>query len=217
MSTLLLLFLACPSPTTSKDSVPPNWEVPDSASPVAVVDGDLDGYTAADGDCDDGEPTVHPRALELCNGRDDNCNVAVDEGLPDSDRDGMADCVDAESCDGLDNNGDGQVDEGQPDVDLDGTADCVDVERCDGRDNTGEGAIDEGFDVDGDGYTSCGGDCDDTDFFTSPQALELSDTFDNNCDGAIDEQDWSEGDLWIRAFPKITCPNTIVTAIPLAV
>lgn len=210
MSTLLLLFLACPSPTTSKDSVPPNWEVPDSASPVAVVDGDLDGYTAADGDCDDGEPTVHPRALELCNGRDDNCNVAVDEGLPDSDRDGMADCVDAESCDGLDNNGDGQVDEGQPDVDLDGTADCVDVERCDGRDNTGEGAIDEGFDVDGDGYTSCGGDCDDTDFFTSPQALELSDTFDNNCDGAIDEQDWSEGDLWITELminPAVASDN----------
>ncbi len=197
MSSLLLLFLACPSPTPSNDSVLPNQEVQDSAAPVAPVDADLDGYTVADGDCDDAVPTVHPLALELCNGRDDNCNVAVDEGLPDSDRDGVANCMDVESCDGVDNNGDGLVDEGMSDVDLNGTVDCLDVERCDGLDNTGEGEVDEGFDVDGDGYTACGGDCDDADGSIFPLSPELSDAIDNNCDGAIDELEWSAGDLRI--------------------
>ncbi|HND30327.1 MAG TPA: MopE-related protein, partial [Myxococcota bacterium] len=197
MSSLLLLFLACPAPSPSKDSVAPNEESPDSEVLAAPVDADKDGYTVGDGDCDDTEATVHPLAGELCNGRDDNCNVQVDEGQPDADRDGVADCMEQEACDGLDNNGDGKVDEGLPDADLDGTADCMDVESCDGRDNTGEGQVDEGFDADGDGYTSCNGDCDDGDAAISPLAAEFSDTWDNNCDGAIDENEWSEGDLWI--------------------
>ena len=52
------------------------------------------GFTATPGDCDDAYATVFPGAPELCDGRDNNCNTQVDEGLQtfqyfaDSDRDG---------------------------------------------------------------------------------------------------------------------------------
>src|SRR5262249_52168214 len=32
-------------------------------------------------DCDDGNASVHPGAAETCNGVDDNCSGAIDEGL----------------------------------------------------------------------------------------------------------------------------------------
>jgi hypothetical protein len=40
------------------------------------------GYSAADSDCDDASASVHPGAVEVCNGADDDCNGQVDEGLP---------------------------------------------------------------------------------------------------------------------------------------
>jgi len=33
-------------------------------------------------DCDDADPSVHPGAAEVCDGKDNNCNGAIDEGLP---------------------------------------------------------------------------------------------------------------------------------------
>ena len=39
------------------------------------------GYSPVDGDCDDFDPFVSPDALEVCNGQDDDCDAAVDEGL----------------------------------------------------------------------------------------------------------------------------------------
>lgn len=60
-------------------------------------DGDSDGFgsstkfkclcgpaglynTQKSGDCDDMDPMVHPVAIEICNGKDDNCNGQTDEG-----------------------------------------------------------------------------------------------------------------------------------------
>ncbi|MGA1794287.1 MAG: putative metal-binding motif-containing protein [bacterium] len=60
-------------------------------------------------------------------------------------------------------------------------------EICDGIDNDNDGLIDEGFDQDGDGVTTCAGDCDDTDPDIYPGAPELRDGTDNNCDGEVDE------------------------------
>ena len=67
----------------------------DDLDPTAV-DADLDGV-CADEDCDDNAFDVRPGALEACNGIDDNCDGAVDEGFPsqvfeaDRDNDGFAD------------------------------------------------------------------------------------------------------------------------------
>ncbi len=183
------------------DPVDDTSQADDTAAPPLDADGD--GITPADGDCDDDDPEVYPGRTEDCNGKDDNCNEVADEGWPDTDGDGTADCVDVEECDGLDNDGDGEVDEGEPDTDGDGTADCVDVEECDGLDNDGDGEVDEGFDQDGDGYATCdpdsdGWDCDDGDDEIHPGAAETEgDAIDNDCDGLIDEGQWQEGDLVI--------------------
>ncbi len=61
------------------------------------------------------------------------------------------------------------------------------TEVCDGVDNDCDTFIDEGFDVDGDGFTSCGGDCNDNNNLVFPGAPELCDGLDNDCDLAIDE------------------------------
>jgi len=44
-------------------------------------DDDGDGYTEADGDCDDGDPHVHPGHGEDPDGLDNDCNGQVDEGV----------------------------------------------------------------------------------------------------------------------------------------
>jgi len=36
------------------------------------------GYTANPGDCDDGNPAIHPGAIEVCNGLDDDCDGVID-------------------------------------------------------------------------------------------------------------------------------------------
>lgn len=47
--------------------------------PPGQHDRDQDGWTGAGGDCDDSRSTVHPRRVERCNGRDDDCDGEVDE------------------------------------------------------------------------------------------------------------------------------------------
>ena len=49
--------------------------------------------------------------------------------------------------------------------------------------------MDNGFDVDGDGFTTCGGDCDDSDPNVNPGMEEIpSNGIDDNCNCQIDEQ-----------------------------
>ncbi len=40
------------------------------------------GHVVDDSDCDDSDATVHPGAIEACNGIDDNCDGTLDEDLP---------------------------------------------------------------------------------------------------------------------------------------
>ena len=66
-----------------------------------ACDVDRDGHAAPScggDDCDDDNPDVHPRALELCNDRDDDCDGETDEGL-DADSDGYKICGDEPDCD----------------------------------------------------------------------------------------------------------------------
>jgi hypothetical protein len=62
----------------------------------AQVDMDKDGYTVCDGDCNDSDPNVNPGHAECADGKDNNCNKMIDEGVaplqcyPDGDKDGYA-------------------------------------------------------------------------------------------------------------------------------
>jgi hypothetical protein len=148
------------------------------------LDNDGDGLVDEDQPDTDLDGIVDCQDTEDCDGLDNDGDGDVDEGFTDTDLDGIADCMDVEECDGLDNDGDGMVDEDFPDTDLDGTADCVDTEECDGLDNDGDGEVDEGFDTDGDGFSACSDDCDDTDPDVHPGAADwMNDGFDSDCDG----------------------------------
>lgn len=57
---------------------------------LIVPAGDGDGYDE-DEDCDDADAAVNPGALEVTDGRDNNCDGTVDEAGPDSDGDGLSD------------------------------------------------------------------------------------------------------------------------------
>ncbi|HEX4404645.1 MAG TPA: MopE-related protein [Polyangia bacterium] len=100
--------------------------------------------------------TVPP--AEICNGKDDNCNGLIDEGVsnmcPHSNSATDADnllgtaakhCA-VESCNCKDDNCNGVVDEGLPTNACGGPCGCaVPAEICDGIDNNCDGQIDEGF------------------------------------------------------------------------
>jgi hypothetical protein len=61
------------------------------------------------------------------------------------------------------------------------------IETCNGVDDNCNGSIDEGFDLDGDGYTTCAGDCNDNNAAISPGDTELCNGIDDDCDLSIDE------------------------------
>jgi len=130
------------------DGIDQNCNGSDQA--LADCDADRDGKTANDGDCDDNNPSVFPGAHERCNGRDDNCNAAIDEGyivgadcslgvgscrvsgVMACSRDGAASVCNAkpaapiqETCNGIDDNCNGTID----DVPTQGIAD---VNNCGG-------------------------------------------------------------------------------------
>ena len=59
------------------------------------------------------------------------------------------------------------------------------AEVCNGIDDNCNGQVDEGFDVDGDGYTTCGGDCNDNNPSVNPGQYEICDGLDNDCNGSV--------------------------------
>lgn len=181
-----------------------------------AVDADGDGYTSED-DCDDGDASVNPGAVEVCDGVDNNCADGVDEGVTstwytDEDGDGFGN-PDApiEACD-------------QPAGAVPSGSDCDDdddavypsaPEVCNGVDDNCDTRVDEGLaatwypdlDDDGfgdedagletcapeDGWVQVGRDCDDGEAAAFPGAVEICDGIDNDCDGSTDED---TGETW---------------------
>lgn len=172
-----------------------------------------EGYVSVADDCDDGNDSVNPSALEVCNGIDDNCYMGVDEMFPtatyyrDADGDGFGSLTDTRtSC-------------SAPVGYVAVTGDCNDAssaikpgatEVCNGIDDDCDQETDEGLarptwyrDADGDGYgtdsitqTNCAapsgfvsasGDCNDGNASIKPGATETCNGIDDNCDFSTDE------------------------------
>ena len=170
------------------------------------IDDDGDGWTEAQGDCDDTDPSIGPTASEIENdGIDQDCDG--EDLVVDADGDGADRTVDCDDADptlnlaDLDQDGyttcDDDCDDENPslspaDIDLDGFS------TCDGDCNDND-ATAQPSDNDGDGLSSCDGDCDDSDASIHPSAEEIpNDTIDQNCDG----QD-------------LTCFDQSVTILPI--
>jgi hypothetical protein len=138
-------------------------DVDEDPTELWYVDGDSDGFgddesaTAAcdtpqgmvpdGGDCDDGDPAVHPEADELCNGADDDCDGDVDEDVVDpepwyvdGDGDGYGVPDDPiEACDPPD--GYAPTDDDCDDTDPATHPDATEV--LDGQDQDCDGVVDE--------------------------------------------------------------------------
>lgn len=164
---------------------------------LSTLDYDADGFSVADGDCDDGNAAVNPGAEEICSGVDDDCNGIWFENEVDGDGDG------AYVCEGDCDDTNGAI---YPDA----------TEICDGLDNDCNAGSDELGDGDVDGFTICTGDCDDTLPEVNPSRAEVCDGVDNDCDGGTDDID-ADGDGHTVCSAAGDCDDTNASAYPVVV
>jgi hypothetical protein len=184
-----------------------------------VVDEDEDGWAASE-DCNDGAPSIHPGATELCDGLDQDCDGSSEDEpttlfFVDADLDGFGDPgATVAACE----EGPGVVANG---ADCDDTSDDVnpdEEETCDGADSNCSGdendAVDGEYffidtDLDGygtsarlkrceltDGLSTVSGDCDDSADAVFPGADEVCNGDDDDCDREVDEEGAAGGADW---------------------
>lgn len=209
-----LLFVACPGAGLDKESAWSDSALQSACDDYGVADAcdeDGDGFRPTDGDCDDMDSNVNPDAEEICDGKDNNCDEVIDEGVTDTfyadmDADGFGDAgTSTQGCE-------------QPENYVANDSDCDDTaaltypggtEVCDGIDNNCDSQVDEGVtstyyaDADGDqfgdaakplaactqpaDYVTDNTDCDDSTHLSYPGNTEVCDTVDNDCNGRVDE------------------------------
>lgn len=164
----------------------------DATAAGVIVGGSCEpGFVDNADDCDDSEGAIHPGALELCDGVDNDCNPSTPDGKSEPWFEQRCDGSDADLCE------DGRM------LCIFATAYCLEnsptkLDYCDGIDNdcnpaTPDGADDprvgiacDGEDPDlcADGLTVCANanvSCDET---TPPGRVELCDGVDNDCNPA---------------------------------
>ncbi len=146
-------------------------------STVTESDDDGDGYGDLDTgllyDCNDANISTYPKAAEVYDNDDNDCDGLVDEGTEGADDDG-------DSFSELD----GDCDDANADT-YPGAP-----EAPDRADNNCNGTVDEQtelYDDDGDGYAEVNLDCNDLRDDIKPGAVEICDNVDNDCNGLVDD------------------------------
>jgi gliding motility-associated-like protein len=169
------------------------------------------GYSSNNIDCNDSDAGIQPAASEICNLADENCNGQIDEGVQlsfyaDNDNDNYgnpdvftlactqpngfvlnsSDCNDnnagfnpsiSEICNLQDENCNGFIDEG---VQLEFYADA-DLDTYGSPSNTILACTLPA------GYVTNATDCDDSDDYVQPGAIEICNSIDDNCNNQVDE------------------------------
>jgi hypothetical protein len=188
--------------------------------PADEIDNDGDGYVECTvttpwsgiiggGDCDDTLSSISPNAPELCDGIANVCGSSLSNTEIDNDGDGYVECTVTTPWSGI--TGGGDCDDTSASVRPNAT------ELCDGIANAcGTTLSNTEIDNDGDGYVECmvttpwsgitgGGDCNDADSSTYPQAPQICDGVDNTCTTSVpsDEID-NDGDGYVEC--TVTTP-----------
>ncbi|HCH66636.1 MAG TPA: hypothetical protein DFR83_27770 [Deltaproteobacteria bacterium] len=189
------------------------------------LDADGDGISEHDGDCSPDDPATYPGAVEVCDGKDNDCDGDTDEA-PDGpdwffDGDGDGHGVDADRLAACTQPEGFVADSGDCD-DTDPAIHPAAAEACNDIDDDCDGTIDEDApadrswfpDGDGDGhgnpatplticqdpggsYVLLGDDCDDGDALVSPSASERCNGIDDDCDGEADEEPTVDPLTWL--------------------
>jgi len=142
------------------------------------LDEDEDGYTEAQGDCDDGNANRTPGAVEVCDGEDNDCSGSAPVAELDLDGDGYVACEPGPTITSVLG---GDCDDASPLVNPGA------LEQTNGIDDNCDGVLGPAeIDNDGDGVSPLAGDCDDDNPATFPGAAEICDGLDNDCAGGAD-------------------------------
>ena len=178
-------------------------------TPFCLSDADGDGFTGAQGDCDNRNAAVYPGAQEVCDSLDNNCDGSVDEGGVCTSA--PVDCVVSAwspysacsaSCGGGTSTRTRSIIVqsaygGQACPSLTETQAC-NIQPC-------------AVDLDLDGWDSTI-DCNDNDPYIYPGAVEICDGVDNDCDDQVDELALGSGDA-CDGTDSDFCSNGITSCV----